>query len=1071
VIAVRAASSVLLVALTFVGLSSRVADARQWTHSARTGDVVFLLATGPPSVERYDMAQQAWLPPILLPGTPTAFAADDDGMYIAFGTRVVRRDLDGSNELVLRNTTANVTGLITAGNVAFLASYADIWSVDKVTGEAIDRANFFYSLQGLSAAPGLRRLFGHSSNVSPSDIVYVSFDSVGRLGEQRDSPAHGDYPSGTRTWVMPGEARVIENSGIVYHTSDLRFAASAGGAFDAIDFLGDVSIILRGATLTAYSSAFVESGRYTLPNSPTEIHLDGSLIFTFRPGVGDAIEVSTVALELLTPPVPGEPVDPDGLAYEPDDIELGNDGIVYLLQRGMLSVFRWSLSERAYLETIPLVEGPTAMAFAADTNRLYLSYPSGRIGQIRLDESDAELPFATASSPPSAIVGAGSYLLTSSGYGGTVHTVYDQNGTVTDMETFRYYTVDFAWDPAQRRAYYFRDGISPDDLLSVFVSSTGVLGGERETPLHGGPFQRPVRISPDGRLAVLASGAVFETDELTLLDQLPNSISDAAWVYDTLFTLRDIAPDAQVQEWANGYDRRSAFFQLAGRPIRLLGIGTDLLVITSIDDVPQFSVYEELVASPTPTATGGTPTPTVTRTPTTTRTPTITPTPTIPRTATATYTPSPRPTPTLARCAADCDGNVVVTVAEIIRAVGHALGNTPAEPCAAADLDGDGSVFINELIEAVEALLNGCSAVPPSPTAVSTSTMTSTRTISPTPTATGTPTDTPTLGPTCVSGPVGSPTVVTIDLDVHDLVYDPIGEKLYASTGAGALSHANKLIVIDPKTGDIGPSFNVGSDPGKLAISDDGRFIYVGLNGTPRVSRFDVRTQTVDIDFALGADPFFGSLYAEDIAVLPGHPSSVAVSLVRRGVSPRHGGVAVYDDGVRRGLQTPDHTGSNVIEFGNSPHVLYGYNNETTDFGFRVMSVAPDGLSIIDVVDEVFEGFGTDFTIRGGVAVSTTGVVVDPERRVVLDRLDNVYGIPAIDPAVERIFFASGTFGPLVRIEVHDLRALRFVDLFEVPQAQGEVQALVRFGDDGLAMAADQLYLIHTPLVCRAAGG
>lgn len=57
-------------------------------------------------------------------------------------------------------------------------------------------------------------------------------------------------------------------------------------------------------------------------------------------------------------------------------------------------------------------------------------------------------------------------------------------------------------------------------------------------------------------------------------------------------------------------------------------------------------------------------------------------------------------------CAGDCDGNRTVTVDELIRGVGFALG-TGGE-CASLDRDRDGAAQINELVAAVGRALGGC---------------------------------------------------------------------------------------------------------------------------------------------------------------------------------------------------------------------------------------------------------------------------------------------------------------------------------------------------------------------------
>jgi hypothetical protein len=80
--------------------------------------------------------------------------------------------------------------------------------------------------------------------------------------------------------------------------------------------------------------------------------------------------------------------------------------------------------------------------------------------------------------------------------------------------------------------------------------------------------------------------------------------------------------------------------------------------------------------------------------------PTASPTPQPAITATPAVTPT-RP----AAAIGDCDGDGIVTVAELVRAVGIALAAEPLSWCAPADRDGDGTVRIDEVIAAISAAL------------------------------------------------------------------------------------------------------------------------------------------------------------------------------------------------------------------------------------------------------------------------------------------------------------------------------------------------------------------------------
>jgi hypothetical protein len=66
-------------------------------------------------------------------------------------------------------------------------------------------------------------------------------------------------------------------------------------------------------------------------------------------------------------------------------------------------------------------------------------------------------------------------------------------------------------------------------------------------------------------------------------------------------------------------------------------------------------------------------------------------------------------------CTGDCDGNRTVTVDELVRIVGTALGEQPLSECVAADADEDAQLAIAEMIRAVAAALDGCGGRAPEP--------------------------------------------------------------------------------------------------------------------------------------------------------------------------------------------------------------------------------------------------------------------------------------------------------------------------------------------------------------------
>ncbi len=279
-----------------------------------------------------------------------------------------------------------------------------------------------------------------------------------------------------------------------------------------------------------------------------------------------------------------------------------------------------------------------------------------------------------------------------------------------------------------------------------------------------------------------------------------------------------------------------------------------------------------------------------------------------------------------------------------------------------------------------------------------------------------------TIGITVFSPPPGGggtasrPFVVTsaglsslkiVDLPANDLLLEPTTGRLFASVGGAGGTWANSLTQVDPVTGTIGASVAIGSEPSRMARSDDGQFIYVALRGAAAIRRYVIGSGTAELQFALGSDGFFGPMYAEDIAVLPGAPQSVAVSTMFPGVSPRHAGVRIYDDGVARASATAGHTGSNEIEAA-SATTLYGANNETTEFGIRTMLVSAAGVAVTQTFGNLASGFGGAYVLAGDRLYTPGGTVLDPAAGQLLGTFPGAGGPLAVDLTNDRVFFLQG---------------------------------------------------------------
>jgi hypothetical protein len=271
---------------------------------------------------------------------------------------------------------------------------------------------------------------------------------------------------------------------------------------------------------------------------------------------------------------------------------------------------------------------------------------------------------------------------------------------------------------------------------------------------------------------------------------------------------------------------------------------------------------------------------------------------------------------------------------------------------------------------------------------------------------------------------------------------------------------ANTVTEVNPATGAIGSFVFVGSQPGRVAMADDASRLWVALDGASAVRQVTLPSLTPGLQFGLGA-----GMTVDEMEVLPGQPTAVVVTRQFLQQSPRNTGTFVYDNGIARPNSGPGHTGSNSITLGAQAGVLYGFNNETTEFGVRRLVVDPTGIREVKVQGGLINFFSRHIRQSAGRIYSSGGEIIDA------DRLQSVGSLPSggmsvlPDTALGRAYVLQETGV----IQVFDLYTF---------QSLGSVQAngsaidsfnsrvhLVKWGTDGLAFVdGAQLFLIRTPL-------
>jgi hypothetical protein len=259
---------------------------------------------------------------------------------------------------------------------------------------------------------------------------------------------------------------------------------------------------------------------------------------------------------------------------------------------------------------------------------------------------------------------------------------------------------------------------------------------------------------------------------------------------------------------------------------------------------------------------------------------------------------------------------------------------------------------------------------------------------------------------------------------VNDAVFNASSQEILVSVGSLAgYGSGNTITRFGLNANVLGSQF-VGSEPGKIALSSDGKIGYVALQAAASIKQFNALTGATIYSISTPSSTYSGATRAEDITVSPENPNVIAVSVRNTCCSPRHEGVYIIQNGQVLPNRTPGHTGSNTIAFGENGSTLYGYNNETTEYGFRTMSVNNAGVSTTSVTSSALYGFHQTFTYEAGLAYSSSGVVFNPSTGEQLGQFSLPYGATftasvsnkrayAIDGAMQLTVFDFDTFTPI----------------------------------------------------------
>jgi len=333
--------------------------------------------------------------------------------------------------------------------------------------------------------------------------------------------------------------------------------------------------------------------------------------------------------------------------------------------------------------------------------------------------------------------------------------------------------------------------------------------------------------------------------------------------------------------------------------------------------------------------------------------------------------------------------------------------------------------------------------------------------------------------------PVTVSNVHTLSIATNDLSYDKVSGKLYASTPG----IQGSIITIDPATRVRGTPVVVGNDPSKIAISDNGQFLYVSLDNESAIRRLSLPSLTSNLVIPLGTPPPATPqeyLCGKDIDVLPGNPRSIVVARARHLASSSCNFNEAYEAVVfQDGTELPNKFGgqgpafAHLVEFGDSSALIYVLGTFSPGSLSRI-SVTPSGLSFLDF-SLLVNWPGRDFKYSNGRIYTASGYVLDSLTYNVVGSFTRD-GNPSgggssvtVDPVSRKVFFVtSGANDSTASIQAYDMNSLLFLGSVDIPSLGvptvpqfTRYTGLVRWGSNGLAFrtSSNEVVILRSPLV------
>jgi hypothetical protein len=561
-----------------------------WVALERCNDIVYVAFASPSRVERYHLLQERWLDPLVFDKSITGFAVDDESLFIAFGKNISTFDLSGQKQQLVITAENEVWNLWASQKwlVVYDGVKNELYVIDREkpgSKPVISNAGASYFFDGIflesqstlfskPTGTGAARKINADGTLLPEELI-----------------ENGHLTFAGRSAVSPDGLLVASASGGIIDSHDHRLVTTLGSAEDvAFDKSGQL-FSLNGGYVHRHDDRFQSSGRWQLSKPGNRLYISGGSAFVFTSGeyTSDPVSCEKIVLaeSTLRRMAQAPLLDPNSTPFAISDAVVDDEGNVLLVAPLQRQVYRWSPSERKFLEGYGLAGMPNYFSYQAGKRTLFFGYADGRVSRV-FQNDGGEVVVLTNSENPKGLCATDSGFALGLGY----VNFYNSDGVETESQNYTAarYSV---WNQVQRKIFGLDFGFSA--FTATEVTPEGKMGSrvyENNTSIRN--LIPPLRVNAEGTRLITGGGEIWDGNTLKQIASLGDHIVDASWLLDQLYSFSRTKAGATIKRWATDYTKVEKSVSLPGTPTRILSLNDGSLL--AIHDVSGKVVLTQLDA-------------------------------------------------------------------------------------------------------------------------------------------------------------------------------------------------------------------------------------------------------------------------------------------------------------------------------------------------------------------------------------------------------------------------------------------------------------------------------------------